>query len=63
MIQFERCLLCGRESPTGLHVMGCLLCFSCEKKLLAAPALSMSRRKRHGLLRLYGEPNARAMGR
>ena len=53
MIQ-QRCLLCGREYPTGLHVMGCLLCFPCEKRLLRG--LIPRRRKR--LLKLYGAPAA-----
>ena len=48
MIQ-QRCLLCGREYSTGLHVMGCLICFPCEKNLLNQ-AIPCERRK---LLKLY----------
>lgn len=45
----ERCILCGRASPTGLHVLGCLICFGCERALLRphayrkAPLISRSR--------------------
>lgn len=50
-----KCLLCGRESFTGLHVMGCLICFPCEKMLLRdveeLPAPDMRLR----LNRLYGK--------
>jgi len=30
----DRCMLCGRSYPTGLHILGCFLCFPCEKALL-----------------------------
>jgi hypothetical protein len=59
----QRCLLCGQEYPTGLNVMGCLLCFPCEQKLLAQATLSISRRKRHQLLRLYGMQGTKAVNR
>ncbi len=46
----DACILCGRTFPAGLHVMGCLICFPCEKRMLrnALPPLG-----RHGLCRLY----------
>ncbi len=46
----DTCILCRHPAALGLHIMGCLICFSCEKKLIrcAAPP---SRRRR--LLRLY----------
>ncbi len=28
------CILCGETYPTGLQIMGCLICFRCEKRLL-----------------------------
>ena len=45
------CILCGRPFPTGLHVMGCLICFPCEKELLSAAGPVRNRRR---LSRLYG---------
>ena len=48
MIQ-QRCLLCGHEYSTGLHVMGCLICFPCEKRLLGEVIPNDRRR----LLKLY----------
>lgn len=60
----QRCLLCGQESPTGLHVMGCLLCFSCERKLLDSSSMRMMpRKKRRNLLRLYGTRTVEAANR
>ncbi len=32
------CILCGRAYPTGLMIMGCLICFPCEKRLLSLDA-------------------------
>ena len=53
MIQ-QKCLLCGKEYPTGLHVMGCLICFPCEKKLLSGRVDALPKRKtRLKLMRLY----------
>ena len=46
----ERCILCGRAFPTGLHILGCLICFPCEKRLLRRP---VPPRRRAGLRRLY----------
>lgn len=46
----DTCILCGKAFPTGLHVMGCLICFPCEKKLTAS---ILPRRKRKRLLRIY----------
>lgn len=50
----QQCLLCGQEYPTGLNVMGCLICFPCERSLLTATAVSMNRRRRQNLFKLYG---------
>ncbi len=64
MTQQQHCLLCGQEYSTGLNVMGCFLCFPCERKLLSATAVqSISRRKRLNLLKLYGASPTRAMNR
>ncbi len=49
----QRCIVCGRTFPTGLHVLGCLICFPCERRLLLPLAPP---RVRHGLRRLCGEP-------
>ncbi|MEA5015234.1 MAG: hypothetical protein VB099_11790 [Candidatus Limiplasma sp.] len=57
----QQCLLCGQEYSTGLNVMGCLLCFPCERKLLSATAAEINRRKRLNLLRLYTGQRARAV--
>ena len=57
----QKCLLCGQEYSTGLNVMGCLLCFPCERKLLSATAAEINRRKRLNLLRLYTGQRARAV--
>ena len=46
----ERCILCGRAFPTGLHIMGCLICFPCEKELLRLPVAPGRRRR---LCRMY----------
>lgn len=62
--QHQSCLLCGKDYSTGLNVMGCFLCFPCERKLLSATAVqSISRRKRLNLLRLYGAQSTRAVNR
>lgn len=52
-IEGQTCLLCGRRAITGLHVMGCLLCFSCERRLLRTRAYKVCRLRRLSLLRLY----------
>jgi hypothetical protein len=47
----QKCILCGKEYPAGLHVLGCLICFPCEKKLLlpdGVQRLSVQRRRRLG---------------
>ena len=46
----DSCILCGQAYPAGLHVMGCLICFPCEKRLLWGGA---SPGRRRGLCRLY----------
>ena len=47
------CLLCGREFPTGLSIMGCFLCFPCEKRLMRMPAGHTPPKTRQRLLTLY----------
>lgn len=46
----EKCILCGRSFPTGLHIMGCLICFPCEKRLLRGMTPTLRRRR---LCRIY----------
>ena len=46
----DACILCRRPAALGLHIMGCVICFSCEKKLISSAAPPP---RRHGLLRLY----------
>ncbi len=46
----ETCLLCGRTFPAGLHIMGCLICFPCEKRILES---RVPTRRRRRLSRLY----------
>ncbi len=46
----EKCILCGQPYPTGLQVMGCLICFPCEKRLLHGMAGHQTCRK---LKRIY----------
>ena len=46
----DSCILCGQAFPAGLHVLGCLICFPCEKRLLWGEAPAMYRRR---LRRLY----------
>lgn len=33
-METTKCMLCGRPYPAGLNILGCFLCFECEKKLL-----------------------------
>lgn len=50
----QRCLLCGHEYPTGLHIMGCLICFPCEKRILSeASEPPRARVAPRALLKLY----------
>ena len=46
----DACILCGQAFPTGLHVLGCLICFPCEKKMLSGALSPVTRRR---LCRLY----------
>ena len=55
----ECCILCGRAFPTGLSVMGCLICFPCEKRLLGG---GLPARKRTRLCRLYAPAPLRSGG-
>ncbi|MEG0742298.1 MAG: sigma factor G inhibitor Gin [Clostridia bacterium] len=55
----QRCLLCGQEYPAGLHVMGCLICFPCEKRLLSATVEELPPRgQRLRLMSLYHQGGA-----
>lgn len=46
----ENCILCRRPAALGLHVMGCLICFSCERKLVHS---SISPLRRRRLMKFY----------
>ena len=46
----ETCILCRRPAALGLHIMGCMICFYCEQKLVKSAAASPRRRR---LLKLY----------
>ncbi len=46
----EKCILCGGAFPAGLHIMGCLICFPCERRLLNGAAWPAERRR---LCRVY----------
>ena len=46
----DACILCGRTFPAGLHVMGCLICFPCEKRMLCN---ELPLRRQSRLCRLY----------
>ena len=47
------CLLCGRHFPTGLSIMGCFLCFPCEKRLRSMAAAQVPAQTRSKLFTLY----------
>ena len=49
----DACILCGRAYPAGLQILGCLICFPCEKRLLRG-WISPARRRR--LARIYRGP-------
>ncbi len=49
-MQNDRCILCGQPYSTGLHILGCLICFPCEHTMLHK---QMPRNKRRRLLRIY----------
>ncbi len=55
---YEKCILCGRAFPTGLHIMGCLICFPCEKRLLRGAVPTGKR-----LCRLYAPAALRGGGK
>ncbi|MBR4361015.1 MAG: hypothetical protein IKP32_10400 [Clostridia bacterium] len=46
----NQCIVCGRPYPAGLQVMGCLICFPCEKRLLRGGVKKADRRR---LCRIY----------
>lgn len=46
----DTCILCHRPTALGLHIMGCVICFSCEKRLVHG---SIPRLRRRGLMKLY----------
>lgn len=41
----ERCILCGEAASAGLTVLGCLICFPCEKRLVGGLASRSALRK------------------
>ncbi len=49
----QKCLLCGHEYPAGLNIMGCLICFPCEKRILCEAEETRYRAAPRALLRLY----------
>lgn len=50
----QTCLLCGRERAEGLRLLGCLICFPCEQKLLRESLRpAVTRRARRTLYKLY----------
>lgn len=53
----DTCIVCGQPFPAGLHVMGCLICFPCEKRLLWSIAPEKTRR---GLCALYSGAHLQA---
>ena len=46
----DTCILCRRPAALGLHIMGCVICFSCEKRLISS---AVPPRRRRRLIRLY----------
>lgn len=56
----QNCILCGKKYGTGLHIMGCFLCFRCEQALLKPGAARrlppVKRRRLAGLVRTRMEP-------
>ena len=44
-MQKDTCLLCGRAYPAGLHILGCLICFPCEQRLLRGAVPASQRRR------------------
>ncbi len=53
----EKCILCGMPHDTGLQVMGCLICFPCERRLLCGlmpPAVRRKLRKIYASAHLEG---------
>lgn len=55
----ETCILCGQSYPAGLHVLGCLICFPCERRLTRG---CVPTRGRKGLCRLYAPSPLRGGG-
>lgn len=41
----EKCILCGQPTAAGLQVMGCTICFPCERRLLMDTMPQPVRRK------------------
>lgn len=40
----SKCILCNKGFSTGLNILGCFICFPCEKKLLSQNAAERLRR-------------------
>ncbi len=50
----NRCLICGRRAVTGLNILGCTICFPCEKKLVGGRCAPRRRRRLAHLFREEG---------
>lgn len=54
MQEHQKCMLCGRPAAAGLNVMGCLICFPCERALLTPlSALRLTAGQLRALRALY----------
>ena len=46
----EICIICRRPFPLGLHIMGCMICFPCERRLVRG---SCGGKRRRRLTRIF----------
>lgn len=46
----DKCILCGRACSAGLQVMGCVICFPCERRLVRG---SCGGKRRRRLMRIF----------
>lgn len=51
----EKCILCNKEFPTGLNILGCFICFPCEQKLLKPNVASTMRRAKRRRLAAWAQ--------
>ena len=54
MMNADRCLICGRRAVTGLNILGCTICFPCEKRLVAGHCAPYRRRRLAALYQKQG---------